>query len=308
MDDCAQDLRRRRNRGGGRARPDGLLIDAAVPARATSLEARRPSHKDAPLRRTWRDRRNKTRASSDELWAKYETKNTYQSGGARRRPARSRSPSTRGPRQPRARQGDRRFGASARRVPEPRQFQARPSTARRAAAPRPAQRVVGAAPVSTRPCRPAAAPALRASKTGTSSCSRCRCVRRGLVADASLDITALSWPRPRTHTPHSLSPPRLPSSSCSLPTHVLLAGTQRPSRRRPRPRQCRRRSPRNRNNPCGNNQCVGCTRRFFTKSFLGDDVAVLAPSSGDEPASPRHRAGVASMASRTKRGFSTKAP
>ena len=199
-------------------------------------------------------------------------------------------------------------GASPRRVPEPRQFQARPSTARRAAAPRPAQRVVGAAPVSTRPCRPAAAPALRASKTGTSSCSRCRCVRRGLVADASLDITALSWPRPRTHTPHSLSPPRLPSSSCSLPTHVLLAGTQRPSRRRPRPRQCRRRSPRNRNNPCGNNQCIGCTRRFFTKSCLGDGVAVLAPSSGDEPASPRHRAGVASMASRSTRRFSPSVP
>ena len=31
------------------------------------------------------------------------------------------------------------------------------------------------------------------------------------------------------------------------------------------------------------NQCVGCTRRFFTKSFLGDDVAALAPSSGEEP-------------------------
>ena len=42
------------------------------------------------------------------------------------------------------------------------------------------------------------------------------------------------------------------------------------------------------------NQCVGCT-----KSFLGDDVAVLARSSGEEPASPRHRAGVASMAWRT---------
>ena len=27
---------------------------------------------------------------------------------------------------------------------------------------------------------------------------------------------------------------------------------------------------------CGNNQCVGCTRQFFTKSFLGDDAAVLA--------------------------------
>jgi hypothetical protein len=25
------------------------------------------------------------------------------------------------------------------------------------------------------------------------------------------------------------------------------------------------------------NQCVGCTRQFFTKSFLGDDAAALAP-------------------------------
>ena len=49
------------------------------------------------------------------------------------------------------------------------------------------------------------------------------------------------------------------------------------------------------------NQCVGCTRQFFTKSFLGDDAAVPAPSSGDEPAPPRHRAGVASMAWRTTR-------
>jgi len=37
------------------------------------------------------------------------------------------------------------------------------------------------------------------------------------------------------------------------------------------------------------NQCVGCTRHFFTKSFLGDDAAVLAPSSGEEPGSPHHR-------------------
>ena len=29
---------------------------------------------------------------------------------------------------------------------------------------------------------------------------------------------------------------------------------------------------------------------------LGDDVAALAPSSGEEPPSPRHRAGAASMA------------
>ena len=49
------------------------------------------------------------------------------------------------------------------------------------------------------------------------------------------------------------------------------------------------------------NQCVGRTRQFFTKSFLGDDAAVLAPTSGEESASPRHRAGVASMAWRTTR-------
>ena len=49
------------------------------------------------------------------------------------------------------------------------------------------------------------------------------------------------------------------------------------------------------------NQCVGCTRQFFTKSFLGDDASVLARSRGEEPAPPRHRAGVASMAWRTTR-------
>ena len=48
--------------------------------------------------------------------------------------------------------------------------------------------------------------------------------------------------------------------------------------------------------------------QFFTKSFHGDDAAVLAPSSGEEPASPRHRAGVASMAWRSTRRFSTDAP
>ena len=56
------------------------------------------------------------------------------------------------------------------------------------------------------------------------------------------------------------------------------------------------------------NQCVGCTRTFFTKSFLGDDVAALAPSSGEEPTSPRHRAGGASMAWRSTRRFTTTAP
>ena len=34
-------------------------------------------------------------------------------------------------------------------------------------------------------------------------------------------------------------------------------------------------------------------------ALLGDNGAVLAPPSGEEPASPRHRAGVASMAWRT---------
>jgi hypothetical protein len=56
------------------------------------------------------------------------------------------------------------------------------------------------------------------------------------------------------------------------------------------------------------NQCVGRTRQFFTKSFLGDDVAALAPSSGEEPTSPRHRAGVASMAWRSPPRFRTNAP
>ena len=56
------------------------------------------------------------------------------------------------------------------------------------------------------------------------------------------------------------------------------------------------------------NQCVGCIRQFFTKSFLGDGAAVLAPSRKEEPASPRHRAGVASMAWRSTRRFSTNAP
>ena len=49
------------------------------------------------------------------------------------------------------------------------------------------------------------------------------------------------------------------------------------------------------------NQCVGCTRQFFTKSFLGDGATVLTRSSGEEPASPRHRAGIASTAWRTTR-------
>ena len=59
---------------------------------------------------------------------------------------------------------------------------------------------------------------------------------------------------------------------------------------------------------CGNQPVSRCTRQFFTKSFLGDDMAALAPSSGEEPASPRHRADVASMAWRSTRRFRTNAP
>ena len=56
------------------------------------------------------------------------------------------------------------------------------------------------------------------------------------------------------------------------------------------------------------NQCVGCTRQFFTKSFLGDDAAVLAWSSGEKRAPPCYRAGIASMAWRSTRPLSTNAP
>ena len=41
------------------------------------------------------------------------------------------------------------------------------------------------------------------------------------------------------------------------------------------------------------NQCV---RQFFTKSFLGDDAALMTESSRVRPAPPRHGGGVASMA------------
>ena len=56
------------------------------------------------------------------------------------------------------------------------------------------------------------------------------------------------------------------------------------------------------------NQCVGCTRQFFAKPLLGDGAAVLARSNGEERAPPRYRAGVASMAWRTTRRFSTNVP
>ena len=59
---------------------------------------------------------------------------------------------------------------------------------------------------------------------------------------------------------------------------------------------------------CGNQPVRARTRQFFTKSFLGDGADWLAPSSGEEPAPARHRAGVASMAWRSARRFTTNAP
>ena len=59
---------------------------------------------------------------------------------------------------------------------------------------------------------------------------------------------------------------------------------------------------------CGNQPVRRVHRQFFTKSFLGDAAAVMAPSSGVEPVSPRYRAGVASMAWRSTRRFSANAP
>ena len=56
--------------------------------------------------------------------------------------------------------------------------------------------------------------------------------------------------------------------------------------------------------------CVGLVEGCveINQCFLGDDAAALAPSSGEEPAPLRHRAGVASMAWRSTRRFSTNAP
>ena len=69
--------------------------------------------------------------------------------------------------------------------------------------------------------------------------------------------------------------------------------------RRPPPPAPRRQAPPPAQRCVEINQCVGCTRQFFTKSFLGDGAAVLVPSSGEEPTPPRHRTGDASMAWRT---------
>ena len=52
--------------------------------------------------------------------------------------------------------------------------------------------------------------------------------------------------------------------------------------RRPPPPAPRRQAPPPAQRCVEINQCVGCTRQFFTKSFLGDGSAVLARSSGEE--------------------------
>ena len=55
------------------------------------------------------------------------------------------------------------------------------------------------------------------------------------------------------------------------------------------------------------NQCAGCTQQFFTKSFLGDDAAVLVRSRGAEPghaieqAPRRWRGGRRDDSARTRR-------
>ena len=50
------------------------------------------------------------------------------------------------------------------------------------------------------------------------------------------------------------------------------------------------------------NQCAGCTRQFFTKSFLSDDAAALARSSGEDPAVDRHRHAIEQVSRRWRGG------
>ena len=97
---------------------------------------------------------------------------------------------------------------------------------------------------------------------------------------------------------------RTESSDRDAPRRSATPSSSRPTRRSARRRRrktSRRRCAGSVSNCVEINQCVGCTRQFFTKSFLGDDVAVLARSSGEGPASPRHRAGAASTAWRATR-------
>jgi hypothetical protein len=59
---------------------------------------------------------------------------------------------------------------------------------------------------------------------------------------------------------------------------------------------------------CGNQPVRRAHPIILHQVIFGDDAAVLAPSSDEEPAPPRHRAGAASMAWRSTRRFSTNAP
>ena len=62
---------------------------------------------------------------------------------------------------------------------------------------------------------------------------------------------------------------------------TVLSATARTSRRRGPRRSCRRANARRPDAfaPAWKSTSEWCTRQFFTKSFLGDDAAVLAPSS-----------------------------
>ena len=89
---------------------------------------------------------------------------------------------------------------------------------------------------------------------------------------------------------------------------ALAAALLAPSRRAcsaPAARRCcsrrRRAGARKRGGSTSRAVWKSIVRGALLTSFLGDDAAVLARSSGDEPASPHHRAGVASMAWRTPR-------
>ena len=73
---------------------------------------------------------------------------------------------------------------------------------------------------------------------------------------------------------------------------VCSGGRSRRSRDARRRPEILTASSRSRRRLCGNRPvCSGTI--FFTKSFLGDNTAVLAPSSDEEPTSPRHRGSVA---------------
>ena len=114
----------------------------------------------------------------------------------------------------------------------------------------------------------------------------------------------------RAHGTLATKPARRPQRE--EPLRPRRDGAQ-PERRRRLPElpdalRRRRRGRRRREHLCGNQPVRRVHRQCFTKSFLGDDAAVPAPSGGEEPAPSRYRAGTASMAWRSTRRFRTNAP